>query len=89
MRKPRDVRHYSQPFDSIFKRHHFAAALSIVIAFMTLIAVGYFSDDRIFQIPAAASITLLFAILIAVIGALSYFLRNLGVNINTNLLHRR
>ena len=80
LRKPRDVRHYSQPFlDSIFKRHHFAAALSIVIAFMTLIAVGYFSDDRIFQIPAAASITLLFAILIAVIGALSYFLRNWGL----------
>ncbi len=80
LRKPRDVRHYSPSFiNVIFKRHHFAAMLSIIIAFITLIAVGYFFDDRIFQIPAAASITLLFAILIAVLGAISYFLRNWGL----------
>lgn len=80
LRKPRDVRHYDQAFlDRIFKRHHFAALLSIILAFLALAAIGYFSDDRIFQIPAAASITLLFAVLVTVTGALSYFLNNWGI----------
>lgn len=80
LRKPRDVRHYNQAFlDRIFKRHHFAALLSIILAFISLACIGYFSDDRIFQIPAAASITLLFAVLVTVTGALSYFLSNWGI----------
>ena len=36
-------------------------------------------DNRIFQIPAAASITIFFAVLIAVAGAFSVFLRNWSV----------
>lgn len=80
LRKPRIVRHYSQQFlDSIFKRHHFAAVLIIMFAFLSLIAMGYFSDRRIFQFPAAASITVFFAILIAAAGAVSLFLRNWGI----------
>ncbi len=80
IRKPRDVRHYSQSFiDSIFKRHHFAAVLAILLAFVFLIIIGYFSDNRIFQIPAAASITIFFAILIAVSGAIYLFLRSWSI----------
>lgn len=80
LRKPRIVRHYSQQFlDSIFKRHHFAAVLIIMFAFLSLIAMGYFSDRRIFQFPAAASITVFFAILIAAAGAVSLFLRSWGI----------
>lgn len=77
LRKPRDVRHYPQEFlDLIFKRHHFSAVLAILLAFIFLIVIGYLSDNAVFQAPAAASITLLFAILIGVAGALSSFLHS-------------
>jgi len=80
LRKPRDVRHYSDGFlESVFKRHHFAAVIAIVIAFIFLVLVGYTSDARLFQLPAAASITIFFAILIAVAGALSLFLRTWSI----------
>lgn len=80
LRKPRDVRHYSDEFlSSVFKRHHVAAVLAITIAFVFLILVGYISDSRLFQIPAAASITILFAILIAVAGALSLLLHTWSI----------
>ncbi|BAV09850.1 hypothetical protein FLA_5903 [Filimonas lacunae] len=77
LRKPRDVRHYPQEFlDLIFKRHHFSAVLAILMAFIFLIVIGFLSDNSVFQAPAAASITLLFAILIGVAGALSSFLHS-------------
>lgn len=77
LRKPRDVRHYPQEFlDLIFKRHHFSAVLAILLAFILLVGIGFLSDNSIFQAPAAASITLLFAILIGVSGALSSFLHS-------------
>ncbi|GAC1439538.1 MAG: hypothetical protein NVSMB63_04920 [Sediminibacterium sp.] len=80
LRKPRDVRHYSQDFlDSVFKRHHFAAVIAIVIAFIFLVAMGYISDTRLFQLPAAASITVFFAILIAAAGAISLFLHSWSI----------
>ncbi len=77
LRKPRDIRHYSEDFlDNVFKRHHAAAVIAILVAFVFLVALGYISDTRLFQIPAAASITVFFAIVIAVSGALSLFLRS-------------
>ncbi len=80
LRKPRDVRHYSAGFlDSIFKRHHVAAVIAISIAFIFLVLVGYTSDTRLFQIPAAASIIILFAILVSVSGAVSMFLRTWSI----------
>lgn len=80
LRKPRDVRHYTQGFlDSVFKRHHFAAVIAIMLAFIFLVLMGYTSDSNLFQVPAAASITLFFAILIAVSGALVMFLRSWSI----------
>ena len=77
VRKVRSVKHYSQNFlDIIFKRHHFSAMLSILFAFIFMLFIAFFLDNKIFQIPAAASILLFFAILISVMGALSYFLRS-------------
>lgn len=77
VKKARSVAHYSQSFlDVIFKRHHFSAMITILLAFVFMIFIAFFLDDNIFQIPAAASILLLFAIMIAVIGALSYFLKS-------------
>ena len=80
LRKARDVSHYGKDFlDSIFKRHHFSAMISIIMAFIFMILVGFFMDDKIFQVPAAASIILLFALSIAVIGALTYFLQTWSI----------
>ncbi|MEO5998521.1 MAG: patatin-like phospholipase family protein [Chitinophagaceae bacterium] len=76
----RDVSHYSSAFiEKIFSRHHFAAVLSIFASFVFLIIVGFFLDRHIFQLPAAASITIFFAILVAVAGAFSYFLQSWSV----------
>ena len=78
--KVRPVFHYSQQFlDTIFKRHHFAAILAIIIAFIFLITVGFFLDIKFFQAPAAASIFIFFAIMVAAIGALTYFLDSWSV----------
>lgn len=80
LRKPRDIRHYSDDFlTSVFKRHHAAAVLAITLSFIFLILVGYIADSKLFQIPAAASITIFFAILIAVAGAVSHLLRTWSI----------
>lgn len=80
IRKPRDVRHYTDEFlNAIFNRHHVSAVLAIMLAFVFLILTGYSSDTRLFQLPAAASITLFFSILIAVASALSLFLKSWSI----------
>ncbi len=77
VKKARPVKHYNQSFlDEIFKRHHFSALITILLAFIFMIFIAFFLDHTFFQVPAAASILILFAILIAVLGALSYFLRS-------------
>ena len=77
IRKARNVNHYRQDFiDTIFKRHHVAAIGSIILAFVFLIAVGFLLENKYFEMPAAASILIFFAIMTAVIGSLSYFLQS-------------
>jgi Patatin-like phospholipase len=80
LRKPRNIKHYSHDFlNSVFKRHHIAAIQAVFLAFGLLILIGLFSENRYFQIPAAASITIFFTILIAVAGAFSLFLGNWSI----------
>ena len=80
VKKVRDVSHYSREFiETMFSRHHFAAVLCIFIAFIFLITLGFFLDNRIFQLPAAASIIVFFAVFIAVAGAFSYFLQSWSI----------
>lgn len=80
VKKVRDVSHYSREFvESIFNRHHFSAILSIFFAFIFLIIVGFFMDSPFFQIPAASSTLIFFAILISLSGAFSYFLQNWSI----------
>jgi hypothetical protein len=80
IRRCRDVSHYStELMEKIFKRHHFAAVVSLLIAYLFLILIGFFLDHKFFQLPAGASITLLFAILIGVSGAVVYFFQSWSV----------
>lgn len=77
LRKARPVSHYNQDFlDTIFKHHHFAGMIGVILAFLFLIVCGFFLDVKFFQPPAAASIIVFFALLISVIGALTYFLQS-------------
>jgi hypothetical protein len=80
VKKTRDVSHYTQQFvDTLFKRHHFAAVIAVFVAFLFLMIVGFFLDHTFFQIPAASSITIFFAILIGVSGAFTYFLQSWSI----------
>jgi hypothetical protein len=80
IKKTRDVSHYSKAFiEGIFNRHHISAVLSIFVAFIFLIVVGFFMDNPVFQLPAAASILIFFAILISLSGAFSYFLQSWSI----------
>ena len=80
IRKTRDVAHYSKAFiESIFNRHHIAAVLSIFVAFIFLVVVGFFMDSRYFELPAAASILIFFSILISLSGAFSYFMQSWSI----------
>lgn len=77
LRRPRSVIHYTTILiDRIFKQHHLVALFSILVAFISLIVTGFFMDNIYFQLPAAASITVFFAVIIAVAGAFSYFLQS-------------
>lgn len=96
IRKARSVSHYRQDFlDSIFKRHHIAAIASILLAFIFLIVVGFLLENKYFEMPAAASILIFFAIMTAVIGSLSYFLQSwslpaaIGLIIFINFLYQQ
>lgn len=76
----RDVSHYTDEFvESLFKRHHFAAILSVFFAFLFLVMIGFLLDSAFFQLPAAASITIFFSILIGVAGAITYFLQSWSI----------
>ncbi|WP_301921263.1 hypothetical protein [Ferruginibacter sp.] len=95
-RKVRPVKHYNQDFlDTIFKRHHFAAIVGIILAFIFLVAGGFFLDIKFFQAPAAASILVFFALMVAVIGALTYFLQSwsllfvIGLTAILNILYEK
>jgi hypothetical protein len=80
LKPTRDVSHYTDDFvASIFKRHHFAAILSVFAAFLFLILIGFLLDNTFFQLPAAASITIFFSILIGVAGAITYFLQSWSI----------
>ncbi len=87
LRKARYVGHYRQDFlDTIFKRHHLAAILCILLAFFFLVLVGFFLENKVFEIPAAASILVFFAVMIAFIGSLTYFLQSWSLPVAIVLL---
>lgn len=80
LRRVRSVTHYTNEFiESIFRRHHFAAILSVFVAFVFLVFIGFVMDNPFFQLPAAASITIFFSILIGVAGAITYFLQSWSI----------
>lgn len=74
-RRARKVDHYNKHFlDQVFRRHHFAAMLTVAVAFVFLVIMSYLTVYPAFRIPAAASILIFFSILIGITGAFAYLL---------------
>ena len=63
-------------FLNVFRLHHKNALYIELSALLLLLLLGFLMEVPFFQIPAAASILLFFAILLAPIGALSYWLKS-------------
>ncbi|MBK7409627.1 MAG: hypothetical protein IPJ40_17230 [Saprospirales bacterium] len=70
----RSVAHYEATLlERVFRQNHSNALLVQIISLLSLILLGYLIDWPYFRIPASASIFLAFSILIALIGAISYW----------------
>lgn len=70
----RSVAHYeSRLLLNIFKQNHLNALALQLLSMMLLLILGYLIDWEIFRIPAAASIIIMFSLLIAFVGALTYW----------------
>lgn len=77
LRKTRSVAHYPKAFlEMVFNRHHIAAVIAVVLSFLFLIILGFFLDNDIFKIPAAASIMIFFGLLMGGAAALTYWLQS-------------
>lgn len=77
LQKPRAVDHYRKDYlHFVFRQHHVTAILSMIIAYVILLLVGFFLENKFFEIPAASSVFILFGILIAIIGAITYFMQS-------------
>ncbi|MEM6878955.1 MAG: patatin-like phospholipase family protein [Bacteroidota bacterium] len=70
----RSVSHYDRKLlERVFKQQHWNALILQFSTVLVLIILGLLIDYRLFQIPAAGSILILFSLIVAVIGAISYW----------------
>ncbi|MCS6991130.1 MAG: hypothetical protein NZL95_04640 [Chitinophagales bacterium] len=77
VRHARKVKHYSEKdMARLFRMHHRNALILVCGALVLFIVLGYFQHLAFFRVPAAASILLLFSLVLAPIGALFFWLRS-------------
>ncbi|MEO0735000.1 MAG: hypothetical protein AAFZ52_19335, partial [Bacteroidota bacterium] len=70
----RSVTHYdSAVLQGIFRQNHLNAILLQGISILTLFALGLLIDQPLFQIPAGASFLVMLTLVVAIIGAISYW----------------
>ncbi|MEL7162463.1 MAG: hypothetical protein AAFN92_17015, partial [Bacteroidota bacterium] len=70
----RSVAHYdSAILQGIFRQNHLNAILLQGISILTLFALGLLIDQPLFQIPAGASFLIILTLVVAIIGAISYW----------------
>lgn len=72
----RDTRHYKRyMLEHVFRQNHINAAVVEIVVFMTFIILGLFRDYAWVRIPAAASVMLLFTMVIMLSGVFRYWLK--------------
>jgi len=65
----------------VFDQNHLNLVLIEVVIFLLILVLGIFRDYEIFQIPAAASVLLIFTIFIMFTGAVSYWFRGWSITV--------
>jgi hypothetical protein len=70
----------------VFDYYHLNAVIIELIILILILVLGIFRDEGVFQLPAAASVLLLFIILVMISGALSYWSRGWSFTIIVALL---
>lgn len=76
IRRIRGVEHYDEKMIlSVLRQNHFSALIIELATLATLIALGFLIEYDIFNIPAGASMLLLFGILVSLSGVLSFWLK--------------
>lgn len=70
----RSVAHYdSALLMNIFRQNHLNALLLQLLSMLALLVLGYLVEYSFFRIPAGASILILFSLIVAAIGAITYW----------------
>jgi hypothetical protein len=70
----RSVEHYdSSLLMQIFKQNHLNALILQLLSMLLLLSLGYLIDRPAFRIPAGASIFILVSLVVAIVGALTYW----------------
>ncbi|MDG1434994.1 MAG: patatin-like phospholipase family protein [Saprospiraceae bacterium] len=70
----RSVQHYDYKLlFSVFKQNHLNALVVQLMSLVALIVMGYLIDYPMFRIPAGASILIMVSIVIALLGAITYW----------------
>lgn len=76
IRPIRGVEHYDEKMIlSVLRQNHFSALIIELVTLATLIGLGFLIDYEIFNIPAGASMLLLFGILVSLSGVLNFWLK--------------
>lgn len=76
IRLVRGTEHYDpKMIESVFRQNHLNAAFIEVIVFIVIIVLGLFRDYTLFRVPAGASITMMFSMLIMLTSAFRFWLR--------------
>ena len=72
----RKTDHYQpEMIEKVFKQNHLNAAVIEIIVFVAFIILGLFKDYPFFQIPAGASVILIFAMFIMISSAFRFWIR--------------
>jgi hypothetical protein len=75
-RAARDISHYdTEMLKSVFKQNKINASLFEITVFLTLIGLGFLSENPIFIIPAGASVVLFFTTILILFSAMHTWLK--------------
>ncbi len=75
-RPVRGIGHYDiKILMRVFRQNHLNVLVVQLLLMLTLIGLGFMMENRYFRIPTAASLLILYAVIIAVIGAVSFWFK--------------
>lgn len=83
----RDSRHYdADTLRAVFSQNHVNASLFEVVTIVSIVFFSFMRETPVFQLPAAASITLLFTVILMFAGAVYSWLKDASILFFVGLL---